>query len=131
LLIFVSQAAGILNSYLSVCIVGAVSSSGFHISFRNLVGIAVDRLKDYWAFVLCLSSGNLKALKNTTFRKLDLFPSSGEGMGTSTLLGPLTRADPSHCTTYVKAKVKVASPPTASQSRRLDVEPHVGLMIRF
>jgi hypothetical protein len=30
---------------------------------------------DYWAFGLCLSPD---ILKNTTFRKLDLFPSSGE-----------------------------------------------------
>jgi hypothetical protein len=32
-------------------------------------------------------------LKKTTFRKLDLFPSSGEEGETSTLLGPLERAN--------------------------------------
>jgi hypothetical protein len=32
-------------------------------------------------------------LENTTFRKLDLFPSSGEGRETPTLLGPLERAN--------------------------------------
>jgi hypothetical protein len=32
-------------------------------------------------------------LENTTFRKLDLFPSSGEGEKTPTLLGPLERAN--------------------------------------
>jgi hypothetical protein len=30
------------------------------------------------------------------FRKLDLFPSSGDGRETHTLLGPLERANPSH-----------------------------------
>jgi hypothetical protein len=33
---------------------------------------------DYWVFALCPSSG---ILQNTMFRKLDLFPSSGEGVG--------------------------------------------------
>jgi hypothetical protein len=32
----------------------------------------------YWVFGICPSSG---MLKNTTFRKLDPFPSSGEGVG--------------------------------------------------
>jgi hypothetical protein len=32
-------------------------------------------------------------LENTTFQKLDLFPSSGEGRETPTLLGPLERAN--------------------------------------
>jgi hypothetical protein len=35
-------------------------------------------LWDFWGFGLCLSSG---ILRNTAFRKLDLFPSSGEGEG--------------------------------------------------
>jgi hypothetical protein len=39
-------------------------------------------------------SKNSKNSKNTTFRKLDLFPSSGEGK--PTLLGPLERASLSH-----------------------------------
>jgi hypothetical protein len=41
----------------------------------------------YWGFGLCPSSG---ILKNTMFRKLDVFPSSYEGE-TPTLLGPLKR----------------------------------------
>jgi hypothetical protein len=40
-----------------------------------------DRLQDYWVFGLFPSSG---ILENTTFRKLDLFPSSGEGGGEDT-----------------------------------------------
>jgi hypothetical protein len=37
-------------------------------------------------------------LENTTFQKLDLFPSSGEGRETTTLLGPLERANLNHWT---------------------------------
>jgi hypothetical protein len=36
----------------------------------------VNNTQNYWVFGLCPSSG---ILKNTTFRKLDLFPYSGEG----------------------------------------------------
>jgi hypothetical protein len=39
-------------------------------------------------------------LENTTFRKLDLFPSSGDGE-TPALLGPLERANLNHWTTHV------------------------------
>jgi hypothetical protein len=35
----------------------------------------VYAIQDYWVFGLCPSSGILKTQKNTTFRKLDLFPS--------------------------------------------------------
>jgi hypothetical protein len=40
-------------------------------------------------FGLCLTSN---VSKNTTFRKADLFPSSGEMMGALTVLGPLESA---------------------------------------
>jgi hypothetical protein len=46
--------------------------------------------RGYWVFGLYPSSG---IRKNTMFRKLDLFPSTGEGMGDITLLGPLERAN--------------------------------------
>jgi hypothetical protein len=128
LLLFV-DVLGVLNSYLSFYIAGAVSRSGYHIFFRDVIGIAADRLRDYWDFGLRLSSGNLKTVKNTTFRELDLFPSSGEGMGTPILFSPSTRVNP--CTTYVKVKVNVASLPTATQSVSLGVEPLLGLMTRF
>jgi hypothetical protein len=39
---------------------------------------------------------NSKLTKNTTFRKLDLFPSSGEGKETPTLLDPLERTILNH-----------------------------------
>jgi hypothetical protein len=39
----------------------------------------VRNTQNYWRFGHCPSSGILKTLKNTTFRKLDLLPFSGEG----------------------------------------------------
>jgi hypothetical protein len=42
----------------------------------------------------CPSSGMKKL--NTTIRKMDLFPSSGEGRKTPTLLGPLEGANLNH-----------------------------------
>jgi hypothetical protein len=49
----------------------------------------VYNTQNYWLFGLFPSSG---ILENTTFRKLDLFPSSGEGGGkTPTQLGSLER----------------------------------------
>jgi hypothetical protein len=50
----------------------------------------VYNTRDHWVLGLCPSSG---ILKNTTFLKMDLFPSSGEGGGTPTLLGPLETAN--------------------------------------
>jgi hypothetical protein len=38
----------------------------------------LDDTRDYWVFGLYPSSGILKKLENTAFRKVDLFPSSGE-----------------------------------------------------
>jgi hypothetical protein len=42
---------------------------------------------NYWVSGLCPLSGFLKKLEDTTFRKPDLFPSSGEGE--TPLMGPL------------------------------------------
>jgi hypothetical protein len=50
--------------------------------------------QNYWVSGLCPTSGVL----NTTFRKPGLFPSSGEGRKTLTLLGPLERANLNHWT---------------------------------
>jgi hypothetical protein len=41
----------------------------------------VHNTKNYWRFGHCPSSGILKTLKNTTFRKPDLLLFSGEGEG--------------------------------------------------
>jgi hypothetical protein len=64
------------------------------------------------------------------FRKLDLFPSSGEGgEKTPTQLGSLKRANFNHWTTSVKFEVTLRL--TVSQSVTLGVEPHFGLMTRY
>jgi hypothetical protein len=44
------------------------------------------KIRDYWVLGLCPSS---VILKNITFRKLDLFPSSGEGMRDTYYVGPV------------------------------------------
>jgi hypothetical protein len=49
---------------------------------------------------------------NTTFRKLDLFPSSGEG-DTASLLRPLERANLNHRTTHVESSFRLR--PTVSR----------------
>jgi hypothetical protein len=49
----------------------------------------VYNTQDYCLFLLCPS---FSILKNTTIRKLDLFPSSGEELETPTQLGPLESA---------------------------------------
>jgi hypothetical protein len=46
--------------------------------------------QDYWVPELCPSSG---ILKNTAFRKLDLFPSSGEGVGDTYSVGSVRNPD--------------------------------------
>jgi hypothetical protein len=52
---------------------------------------------DFWVFGLCPSFCILNNAKNTTFRELDLFPSSGEAVG-DTKRDPLERASPNHWT---------------------------------
>jgi hypothetical protein len=54
--------------------------------------------QDYWEFLVCWSS---VIKKNTTFRKLDLFTTSGEGWETPTLLGSLERANLNYWTTCI------------------------------
>jgi hypothetical protein len=43
-------------------------------------------------FGLCPSSGILKTLKNTMFRKVDLFPSSGKKVGDTHSVGSLIQS---------------------------------------
>jgi hypothetical protein len=50
-----------------------------------------------WDYGLCPSSRKSEYLENTTFRKLDMLPFSGERRETPTLLVPLDRANLSHC----------------------------------
>jgi hypothetical protein len=55
----------------------------------------VYKTQDYWVFGLCPSPGNIKN-SNTTFRKPDLFPSSGDGWESPTVLGPVYTANLNH-----------------------------------
>jgi hypothetical protein len=57
----------------------------------------VFNAQNRWVSELCLSSGIVTTKKNTAFRKMDLFPFSGEGKETPTLLGPSERANLYHC----------------------------------
>jgi phage terminase large subunit-like protein len=53
----------------------------------------VYNTQNYWVLGLFPSAG----IENTTFRKLDLFPSSDEGGGEDTYsVGPLKRANLNH-----------------------------------
>jgi hypothetical protein len=60
--------------------------------------------QNYWVFGLFPLSGVLGS-RYTTFRKLDLFPSSGEGGGEDTSqLGPLERTNLNHWTALALSK---------------------------
>jgi hypothetical protein len=74
----------------------AASSSGPSESRR--VSLRRISTQNYWATGLWLSPGFLNIQENTTFQKLDLFPFSGEGRETHTLLGPLESANLHHWT---------------------------------
>jgi hypothetical protein len=52
------------------------------------------------------SQGARRQVENTTFRKLDLFPSSGEEGKTPTQLGPLERANLSQVSSVQEAVKK-------------------------
>jgi hypothetical protein len=83
----------------------------------------VYNTQTYWASGLCTSSGVLKKLDNTTFRKLCFRPQVSDG--TPTLLGLLERDNLNHWKTH---QSHIA---TDGQSVSLGVEPHFGLMTRY
>jgi hypothetical protein len=60
---------------------------------------AVGNAQNYWIFLRFPPSG---ILENTTFQKLDLFPSSGKEGKTPTQLGTLERANLNHWTIPVR-----------------------------
>jgi hypothetical protein len=74
-------------------------SNSFHviISTVDTPSLTIWMPQDYWVFGRCPSSGILTH-KNTTFRKLDLFPSSGDEGTTSALLGPSEKTNVNHWT---------------------------------
>jgi hypothetical protein len=53
-----------------------------------------NNIQGYWVFRLWSSFGMLKNTNNTTFRKLDLFSSSGEELEAPTMLDPLDTGQP-------------------------------------
>jgi hypothetical protein len=61
-----------------------------------LLKIVLTRFQHGKNHVFGLCSSSYSFLKNTTFRKLDLFPSSAKIMAALTLLGPLERASLNH-----------------------------------
>jgi hypothetical protein len=69
--------------------------------WRVLMLVYNTQLLGFWTFSIVWYSRNIK---DTTFPKLDLFPSSGGGGGgeTPTPLGPLKRANLNHWTTPVR-----------------------------
>jgi hypothetical protein len=54
-----------------------------------MVRAMVYNTRDYWVLGFCPSSG---ILKNTTFRKPDLLPSSGEGEGDPCPVGSVRKS---------------------------------------
>jgi hypothetical protein len=62
---------------------------------QNCKYLLTHTVPNYWVFGHFPSSG---ILENTTFRKLDLFPSSDEGEKIPTQLGSLERANLNHWT---------------------------------
>jgi hypothetical protein len=69
-------------------------NSVYYISILCIISsklyLKIKYIQNYWVFIFRPSVGILRT-ENTTFRKLDLFPSSCE-RGTPTLLGLLERA---------------------------------------
>jgi hypothetical protein len=63
-----------------------------------------NKINGFLGFVRC---PEFSILENTTFRKLDLFPSSGEGREIPTLLGSLERANLNHMSVFSKGSNKV------------------------
>jgi hypothetical protein len=70
----------------------------------------VHNTQNYWVFGFFPSSG---ILENMMFRKLDLFPSSGEGGGEDTYsVGPLERPNLNHWIAIAQAVCRLI--PTAA-----------------
>jgi hypothetical protein len=69
----------VTNFFNNICDVGATN----YLDTGPIIGLWCNSIhaQRYWVFGLCPSSGFFlnNNRKNTTFRKLDLFPSSGEG----------------------------------------------------
>jgi hypothetical protein len=73
--------------------------------------MAATETLDFWTLSIVQNSNQLE---NTTFQKLDLFPSSGEVRETPILLGPLERANLNHWINRVD--VSLPSPEDGNKS---------------
>jgi hypothetical protein len=88
------------------------------IDLQNYVISAQKITWNYWVFELCSLSGIQKTPESTTFLKLDLFLSSGEGGRIPTLLGPLEGAHLNHQTSSAISNTQQhRSPPPPPDKR--------------
>jgi hypothetical protein len=60
-----------------------------YLGLKSARFIKGNGIQNCWAFLGFVYRPEFEILENATFRKLDLFPSSGDGKETPTLLGPL------------------------------------------
>jgi hypothetical protein len=108
---------------------------------RGQVIVAGTQILGFWTLSI---AHNSKRLENTTFRKLDLFPSSGNGRETPTLLGRLERGNlnqtvtssylefrrrdkvhkPSDCDFFIALLHSHLVPISSLQILRLDIDPY-------
>jgi hypothetical protein len=85
------RCSALTNGHIKVTVYGNGIVEIYEVSFSEILGFRT------LSIVLVIKKQS-KKVKNTTFRKPDLFPSSGEGK--PTLLGPLERASLSHRTSF-------------------------------
>jgi hypothetical protein len=81
--------------------------------------MVVYKTQNYWVFGFCPSSGILKKLENTVFRKLELFLSSGEGGDTP--LGPLQRANLNNLCQYNYSYINTRDQALSMEDNRKNV----------
>jgi hypothetical protein len=94
----------------------SLMTSVLDLNLSKIVLKMVYNTRDFWNFEFCPYSG---ILKSTTFRILDLFPPSGEGVGRQLLVGsytgkylkinlviPSTRFCQKHFSSYILYKKK-------------------------
>jgi hypothetical protein len=69
---------------------------GASVGTRHIKTLIMSEILSFRTPSIVLVLKNKPTKGNTTFRKLDLFPSSGAGKIKPILLGPLERASPNH-----------------------------------
>jgi hypothetical protein len=67
-------------------------------------------------------------LENTTFRKLDLFPSSCGGKEARSLFGPSERANPNHWTSHISFTAAIQTPEIRLNFREITGEHAVNIV---